>query len=78
MISTELLIAMPVPVSIAKKRTPIDQMSLDLPSYSSPDSISGATDSGVPQAVLQRESASSSLLNLQEEKTKFSLHPAKL
>lgn len=58
-----------LPVSIAKKRTPIDQMSLDFPSYSSPDKISGATDSGVPQAVLQRESACSSLLNLQREQT---------
>lgn len=52
-------------MSIAKKSTPIDQMSLDLPSYSSPVNTSGATHSGVPQAVLQMESAFSSLLNLQ-------------
>lgn len=56
-----------LPVNIAKKRTPIDQISLDFPSYISPDSISGATDSGVPHAVLHTESASSSLLNLQYE-----------
>ena len=62
------------PVSMAKNKTPIDQISLDLPSYSSPVRTSGATHSGVPQAVLQIESAFSSLLNLHHTRLALPCH----
>ena len=51
-------------MSMTYSTTPADQTSAALPEYWSAKSTSGATYSGVPQAVLQIESMVSSLLNL--------------